>query len=117
MNILLIAIYVVLTSGGLIAIKLSSGATQHSIQLLDKLSIPFNWWLLTGVVLYGLSFITYILLISRFELGYIIPLTTALVYIVIFAASFAIFKESFTALKVAGIVLIIAGLVLLNIKS
>ena len=56
-------------------------------------------------------------LISKFDLGYIIPLTTALVYVLIFFASFVIFKEAFTALKIVGIVLIVIGVLLLNLKK
>lgn len=112
----MLVLYVAFTSGGLIAIKLGTAANQHFIHLGEKIAIPFNIPIVSGVLLYGLSFLLYIYLISRFELGYIIPLTTALVYTVIFVASFLIFKEAFTALKIVAICLIIGGLILLNIK-
>jgi multidrug transporter EmrE-like cation transporter len=56
-------------------------------------------------------------LLSKYDLGYIIPLTTALVYMIIFVASYLIFKETFTILKIVGITLIMVGLMLLNIKK
>lgn len=112
MNIFAIFAYVLLTSGGLIAIKLGSEAA--SIHL-GKLVFPFGIPTLIGIGLYGMSFLIYMFLISKFDLGYIIPLTTALVYVIIFTASFLVFKETFTILKIMAIACILAGLVLLNI--
>jgi drug/metabolite transporter (DMT)-like permease len=72
---------------------------------------------MSGILLYGISFILYLYLISKFQLGYIIPLTSAFVYIFIFVASFLIFNEAFTITKIIGICLIVAGLTFLNLKS
>lgn len=71
--------------------------------------------MIAGVSLYVISFVLYIHLISKNELGYIIPLTTALVYVLVFAASFFVFKESLTLTKIVGIGLILAGLTFLNL--
>jgi multidrug transporter EmrE-like cation transporter len=70
-----------------------------------------------GIALYGTSFLLYTFLISKYDLGYIIPLTTAFVYVLIFFASFFIFKELFTVFKITGIFLILMGIVLLNLKK
>lgn len=83
----------------------------------NKLQLNLNPLILLGIFLYGLSFLVYMYLLSKYDLGYIIPLTTALVYILIFGASYFIFNEVFTAIKIAGIVLIVMGLVLLNLKK
>ncbi len=113
---LIIAFYVITTSLALIFLKL--GTTSGTPLSLDggKLSINVGWYVVSGIILYGTSFLLYIYLISAYDLGYIIPLLTALVYIVIFTASFLIFKESFTFVKIMAITLIISGLILLNIK-
>ena len=105
------------TSFALIALKLSTvgGAPVRYID--GRFLFNLNIYSGLGIFLYAISFVIYVYLISRYDLGYIIPLGTALVYTVIFIASFLIFKETFTALKVAGIVLIVIGLILLNIKS
>lgn len=112
-----LAAYVLATSAGLVVLKI--GATSGlPISFVDsKLQFNLNPYSILGIVLYGVSFLLYIYLISKFSLGYIIPLTTALVYVLIFVASFVIFKESFTATKVAAIALIICGLVLLNVSK
>lgn len=116
MSKVIIALYVLATSLALVALKYGTkaGAPVHFID--NKLQFNLNFYTVTGVALYGLSFAVYIYLISKYDLGYIIPLATAFVYIVIFIASYFIFHEVFTLLKIVGISLIILGLVLLNIK-
>jgi drug/metabolite transporter (DMT)-like permease len=101
----------------LIIMKLGSkdGGLVNVVE--GRTQINMNPYLILGVFLYGTSFILYTYLLSKYDLGYIIPLTTALVYSVIFIASFIIFKESFTLIKVLGITLILVGLALLNLKK
>ena len=117
MSKLIIALYIFATSFALVALKLGSkaGAPVHLAD--NKLQFNINPYTVLGIALYGTSFLVYIYLISKYELGYIIPLTTAFVYILIFMASFFIFKESFTTVKVIGIVLIVMGLTFLNLKK
>jgi drug/metabolite transporter (DMT)-like permease len=111
-----LSLYVIFTSLALIALKLGtkSGAPLHYAN--NKLQFNLNFYTVSGVILYGLSFLVYTYLISKYDLGYIIPLVTAFVYVVIFVASYFIFNETFTAVKISGIALILIGLVLLNLK-
>lgn len=114
MNKLLIAAYVIATAGGLVLLKLGTTGAGF-ISIVDG-KMVWNISLLTliGIATYGVSFFLYIVLISKFNLGYIVPLTTALVYILVFTASYFIFKENFTAIKIISIVMIIGGVILLN---
>lgn len=109
--------YVLVTSSALILLKLGAknGAPAQFIN--HRIQFNLTPFVIVGITLYGASFILYTYLISKYDLGYIIPLTTAFVYILIFAASFVIFNEMFTAFKIAGIILIVAGLVMLNLKK
>lgn len=116
MSNIIIGLYVLTTSIALIVLKL--GAKDGApAQFIDG-RLHFNITLLTvsGVVFYGISFLLYVYLISKFDLGYIIPLVTALVYVLIFVASFFIFHEVFTIAKVFAIALILVGLAILNMK-
>jgi drug/metabolite transporter (DMT)-like permease len=114
---LIIVIYALMSTSGLVLLKLGSAAGAP-ISFIDG-KIHFNIGLITlgGIILYGLSFVIYMYLVSKNDLGYIIPVSTALVYIGIFLASFFIFKEAFTAFKILGIFLIIGGVILLNINK
>ena len=115
MQIILLIIYVLSTSSGLIFLKLGTTNGMPISFVENALKFNFNFYSLAGIFLYGLSFLLYIYLISKFDLGFIIPITTALVYVLIFVASFIIFKEAFTIIKVAAISLIIFGVILLNL--
>lgn len=113
----IIGLFVLLTSSALIILKLGTdaGAPVHYTE--NGLQFNLNLYTILGIFLYGLSFLVYTYLISTYDLGYIIPLTTALVYIIIFTASFIIFKEVFTVLKIIGISFIVIGLLFLNYKK
>lgn len=105
------------TSLGLIVLKMGTknGAPISVIE--NKIHFNINLITISGIFLYGVSFLLYLWLISKNDLGYIIPLTTALVYGVIFFASSFIFHEVFNATKIIGIIMILAGVILLNVKT
>lgn len=113
-NIILL-IYALTSSLGLILLKLGSKAGAPISFIEGKLHLNLDPLAIGGILLYGLSFLIYTYLVSKNELGYIVPVSTALIYIFIFTASFILFKEVFTAIKVLGICLIFGGLILLNL--
>ena len=113
----ILSLYVIATSLGLIFIKLGTGEGLPVKMADGKLQFHFNLFAFAGIFLYAVSFLLYMYLISKNDLGFIIPLTTALVYIVIFVASYVIFHEVFTAMKIMGISFIVVGLILLNLKK
>lgn len=117
MSTILIAAYVIATALGLIFIKLGSDAGAPISIIEHSLKFNLNFYTVAGIILYGISFLLYTYLISKFDLGYIIPLTTALVYSIIFVASYFIFHEAFTVIKIAAISLIILGVILLNVNK
>lgn len=114
---IILALYVLTTSFGLIILKLGTNAGLPISYAHNKLQFNINFYSIAGIVLYGISFMLYIYLISKFQLGYIIPLATACVYVVIFIGSYVVFKETFTPLKIAGIALIILGIILLSVNK
>lgn len=117
MNTILILAYILSTSLGLILLKLGTSTGLPISIVENSFKFNLNIYSVIGILLYGLSFFLYIYLISKFDLGFIIPVTIALVYIIIFVASFIIFKEAFTALKIVGICLIFGGVILLNLHK
>ncbi len=115
---IILAFYALSASLGLISVKLGAQHGGLPISYVgDRLHFNISLLNMTGIALYGLSFLLYTYLISKYDLGYIIPLATALVYIIIFFASYLVFKESFTPVKIAGILLIVIGSILLNLKN
>ena len=100
----------------LIILKLGTKSGLPIAYIDHKVQFNINFYSVAGLVLYGFSFVTYVYLISKNDLGYILPLALAFVYIIIFTASAIIFKEVFTTTKIIGISLIVLGLAFLNIK-
>ena len=86
MSKIMLAFYILTTVAGLIVLKL--GANKE-LPLGGGGRLPFglNYYTLAGICLYGVSFISYVYLISKYDLGYIIPVAGAFVWILVFSAS------------------------------
>ena len=112
-NVIYIIIYSILSAGGLIAIKYGSLPVQSAVSFGPK-DFPITLYTLIGVALYGGSFLLYMFLISKYDLGYIVPLTTAIVYILVFSLSYKIFDEVFSVPKIIAITLILVGVIILS---
>lgn len=114
-RIILILLYAITSVSALVFLKFAS-KNGPPFQFLDN-KFHFNLSLFTalGIFLFGISFILYTYLISKYDLGYIIPLLTALVYILIFIASYFFFQEAITIVKICGVILILGGITMLSL--
>lgn len=110
-------IYVTTTVGGLVALKKGSVERPPVAFRNNKIVYHFTPLILTGLALYGVSFLSYIYLLSKYDLGYIVPLAAAFVYISLFLCSYFILKEVFTKKKLFGISLIVLGVLVLNMHG
>lgn len=114
---LILYVYVIATSAALILLKYATAAGAPISYIEGKVHFNINVFTLLGLALYAISFIAYTYLIAKFDLGYIVPIMAAFVYIIVFSASFIIFKEVFTVTKILGIIFIVGGLILININK
>ncbi|MFH1575557.1 MAG: SMR family transporter [Candidatus Nealsonbacteria bacterium] len=76
-----------------------------------------NGWLLGGMVLFGISFLFYLFVLSKYQLNIAYPIIVSAGIIIISSASWFFFKETLSWLQVSGIVLIIFGIFILAIKG
>lgn len=116
MQIISIIIYLILTVGGLILVKL--GSDTISISLANG---TFNFVMgikaIIGFICYIASFLIYTFYIVRkFDLSYIYPIITGITQVLVILASVFILKEHISIPAIIGIVLIIIGIFCLNIK-
>jgi drug/metabolite transporter (DMT)-like permease len=116
LEIIILLLFVIVTASALIVLKLGTAEGAPIYYKNNGIRFNINRLSVTGVVLYGISFLIYIHLIAKNDLGYIIPVTTALVYMILFPASHFLFHERFTPVKITGIGLILIGLIFLNLK-
>lgn len=111
-----IILYIVFAVSGSTLLKL--GSTSSKILF----SIPFintNVTIITliGILTYGLSFLCYIILLCKYDLSFISPLTVGLVYILLMITAFLFFHEQFTFYKILGSSLILIGIFFVLLKK
>lgn len=76
-----------------------------------------NGWLLSGMVLFGISFLVYLFALSKYQLNIAYPIFVSSGIILISLASWFFFRETLSWLQISGIILIIFGIFLLAIKG
>lgn len=116
MNVLLIVLYVIFAVGGSTLIKYG-GIMKGTAWLLPLVNVSISPVSLLGIISYGLSFGLYILLLNKFDLSFISPLTVGLVYVLLMITAVIVFNEQFTLAKIVGCVLILAGILLILINK
>ena len=116
MKFILVIVYLILTTSGLIFMKL--GGNSGSFAMVQKdISFTINWISLIGLVCYLMSFLLFTRLVIMFDLSYILPLCTGIVQILSLIAAKVIFKESFTTHGLIGASIIIIGIIIMNLPK
>ena len=114
-----IVLYIFLTVSGLVLLK--SGLAQTQLlgltglikSLLNLKFLLSHLKFVLGILCYGLSFITWMFLLSKKDLSNIYPLTVGIVYVAVMVSSVIFFHEQFTLWKIIGAVLIGLGILFL----
>lgn len=115
MGIFLVIIYLILTVSGLILYKF--GANKEFLFSISNgvFQIKLSLISIIGLCCYLLSFIIYMLVLPKFDLTYIMPVTSAISYISIYILSILVLKESVTIYGVLGSFIILIGVILINL--
>lgn len=116
-NIILIVVYIILTIAGVVLFKLGTQKDFLVSIATGVFTLKISLMSIIGLVCYLCSFLMYMFLISKFDLTYIVPVTTGIVQVATFVLAIMIFKESVTVSKVVATGLILMGVILLNIKK
>ena len=116
-RILLVALYLILTIAGLILYKY--GATKDfNISIINGIfNIKLSLISILGLLCYLSSFLIYILILPKFNLSYIMPITSAISYIGIFILSALVLKETITSNGIIGACIILVGIIIMNIHK
>lgn len=111
---LLFIIYIICSALGMVLIK--NGGLSTGIDL-NKVGIGFNfsWMFLVGTILYVASFILWMIILQKFPLTYISPISYGIMFIVMSILSYFILSETITAMQIVGIITIIIGVVICTI--
>lgn len=84
---------------------------QHLLTTVGKLVT--NGWLITGVMMFVISMLLWLKVISSSELSRAYP-SVSLSYLIVFLFSIILFKESITVNKVVGIFSILFGVFMMH---
>ena len=114
---IVLIVYACMSVGGLTCFKLGSQQAMSIELTRAAFAMQMSWLSLIGLGMYVCSFLIYLGLVSRMQLGYLMPVTSAIVYIFTMVASLLIFKEEYSLTQIAGILLILFGVVLMNVKK
>ncbi|MDT2830978.1 EamA family transporter [Vagococcus carniphilus] len=110
---LLFLVYVILSSSGIILFKL--GSADLSIKMVsNQLNMNFPALSILGLLCYLVSFILWMIIISKSDVSFIVPLGLGLTNVLILVGSSVVLKETINMYGMVGIVLILAGTLLIN---
>lgn len=112
---LAVFIYLCCSVGGLTLVKVGA---EHNNFVLNSgfFNLSLSYATLIGLCLYMISFVMWIVIVQKFNLSYIQPVTTGLSYVLIIAASIFILKESISLFQWIGLGFILIGVVFMNLK-
>lgn len=110
---ILFFVYVILSSSGIILFKL--GSAELSIKMVsNQLNMNFPMMSILGLMCYLISFILWMIIISKSDVSYIVPLGLGLTNVLILVGSMVVLKESINVNGIIGIVMILGGTLLIN---
>jgi multidrug transporter EmrE-like cation transporter len=108
----LIGLYVCLNSIGQLLIKMGTLEIGEITGLLKLLNLK----LLSGIFLFGLSFLTWIYILFKANLSYAFPFAVGLGYVAVIVLALIVLEESITFIQAAGMVLVGAGIILISFQ-
>ncbi len=107
--------YILLTSSGLLLMKLGIDGTAFS-QDSGLLMMSINIKLILGFLFYVCSFLIYVLVLQRKDLSFIYPICSGIVNVASVAMGALILHEKVGGRSIVGAMLIVAGVVIMNLK-
>ena len=96
-----------------------NGATPSMVEFLQHhlLMLALSRYVIAGVVLCGLGVITWVYVLSRFELSRALPIMGGLAYVSLFFIGRFVLREPTSWVNLGGILLIAAGLYFVSLKA
>lgn len=115
-NFVLLFFYLIFSVSGIILVKIGGSNFSLNISKLD-LKIQIEWLSLLGMACYIFSFLLWMIIIPRYNLSFIVPISVGLVQLLVLFAAIFLLKEKVNFLNILGVLTIILGIVLMNIKK
>lgn len=108
--------YIILSSLGLLLIKLGGNGTSFSFEM-NAFSMAMTYRLIIGLLCYICSFLLFTLILQKKDLSLIYPLSAGIVNVVSVVLGVVVLKEKISIFSLIGIALVIAGIVFLSLRG
>ena len=109
---LLFAIYVLLSSSGLVLFKIGTFGTGFSL-----FGFNITIKMIVGIFFYGISFLLWMYIVSKINLTIAMPFSVALVNTLVVVESCLFLKEKISVMQGLGIFIIIFGVIMITIGN
>ena len=111
------AIYLCLSVSGLTFMKLGSLEGAKELLTIPIINMKISGLSLIGYTCYIFSFLLYTYIVTKFDLGIIVPLLAGIVNVLVMIVAVFVFKEKFNIYSCIGVCMIIVGIFLINLKK
>lgn len=114
MNLFLLMVYVVLSTSGATLIKYggSGSGKVHTLFNVPIVNVEVSLVSLIGIIIYGMSFLVFTILLNKLSMSYLVPVATGASYVLLMISAILVFNESFGLWKAIGCILILVGIML-----
>lgn len=112
---ILVVLYILLNLLGLVFMKLGGNTGNISIQS-NSFIFSMNFISLIGFISYIISFLLFTSIVVKFDLSYIMPVTSGITQVLTLISGFVIFNEEITIKGIVGAVIVIIGIIIINFK-
>lgn len=113
---LVFLVYILMSSIGLFLIKTGANGTSFALQN-GLLSLQISPRLILGFLVYVLSFLLSIFVISRMKLSLFYPIGSGTILVISCLLGYFFLKEQIGVPQMIGIVLILGGVIAMNING
>ena len=117
MNWIYVIVYLLCSVTGSTLLKYGQAENVKALFTVPFINMNVSLFSIIGFLFYGFSFVVYTILLGKFELSTISPITVGLVYVLLMITAFIFFKEQITFTKLLGSALILVGILLIIIKK
>lgn len=97
-------------------IKMSSLSKTVYLFIIPYINFKVSWILLLGYFCYGLSFLIFSFIITKYRLGLMVPILSGILNIVILIFAVVLFHEKFSWNMMVGVILVAFGIIIMNVK-
>lgn len=113
---LLFITYILFSATGLLLLRSGAGEFTIALQSGGFLNFSVSFRMLAGMFFYVCSFLLFMILLPRFNLTYLYPISAGVLYVVIIISGVVFLRERLPITHIIGIVLVFSGVVMLNLQ-